>query len=48
MAKKEAREKKVMPHFEPSTVITCRSLVIDGYGNAWWVDPESQTIKPAG
>lgn len=35
------------PSFLPGTQITCVSMVVDQYGTAWWVDPESRTIKHA-
>lgn len=33
------------PSFAAGLVVTQRSMVIDDYGEAWWVDPEAMHIR---
>ena len=38
---------KIEPCFQVGIIITCRALVVDKFGIAWWVDPDSGSISRA-
>ena len=46
-AKVKMEPYKVEPCFQVGIIITCRSLVVDKFGIAWWVDPDSGTVSRA-
>lgn len=34
------------PLFEPNTIISIPSFVVDRNGIGWWVNPDERTIRP--
>jgi hypothetical protein len=34
-----------LPRFVPGTIVTSRSLVVDGEGTAWWICPDGMTCS---
>lgn len=43
-ARKQKVERPKLPRFSIGTVISTPSLVVDGNGVSWWVDPFKGTV----